>query len=82
MIRNFSGSIGQFEDAAVWGEGPSGIVNVVPTMLQAVATQNYAATTNYVSFVLSAARQVPTGAANKPRAWGALACAYLGQPAL
>lgn len=29
----------------------------------------------------SAARVVPTGAANKPRAWGALACAYLGQPA-
>lgn len=27
-------------------------------------------------------RKVPTGAANKPRAWGALACAYLGTPAL
>ena len=26
-------------------------------------------------------RIVPVGAANKPRAWGALACAYLGQPA-
>jgi len=30
---------------------------------------------------LIASRVVPTGAANKPRAWGALACAYLGQPA-
>ena len=30
---------------------------------------------------INAARAVPTGAANKPRAWGALACAYLGQPA-
>ena len=29
----------------------------------------------------SSARVVPTGAANKPRAWGALACCYLGQPA-
>jgi len=27
-------------------------------------------------------RKVPVGAANKPRAWGALACCYLGQPAL
>jgi len=31
---------------------------------------------------MDASRVVPTGAANKPRAWGALACAYLGQPAL
>ena len=30
---------------------------------------------------LDASYAVPTGAANKPRAWGALACAYLGQPA-
>ena len=25
-------------------------------------------------------RVVPTGAANKPRGWGALACCYLGTP--
>lgn len=31
---------------------------------------------------LNIARVVPTGSANKPRAWGALACAYLGTPAL
>ena len=30
---------------------------------------------------LNIARVVPTGSANKPRAWGALACCYLGQPA-
>lgn len=30
---------------------------------------------------LNVSRVVPTGAANKPRAWGALACAYLGSPA-
>lgn len=29
---------------------------------------------------INTSRQVPTGNANKPRAWGALACAYLGQP--
>lgn len=30
---------------------------------------------------LNIARVVPTGSSNKPRAWGALACCYLGQPA-
>ena len=25
-------------------------------------------------------REVPVGAANKPRGWGALACAFLGTP--
>jgi len=29
---------------------------------------------------LQASRVVPTGATNKPRAWGALACCYLGTP--
>ena len=29
---------------------------------------------------LNAARQVPTANKNQPRAWGALACCYLGQP--
>ena len=33
-------------------------------------------------YSLAPSRVVPTGNANKPRAWGALACAYLGQPAL
>ena len=33
----------------------------------------------YAEFMASLV--VPTGAANKPRGWGALACAYLGQPA-
>lgn len=35
---------------------------------------------NYARVGFDASRQVPTGAANKPRAWGALACAYLGTP--
>ena len=33
------------------------------------------------AIVINVSRVVPTGAANNPRAWGALACAYLGQPA-
>lgn len=35
----------------------------------------------YTQVTLDLARVVPVGAANKPRGWGALACAYLGQPA-
>ena len=31
---------------------------------------------------LDPSRKVPTAAKNQPRAWGALACCYLGQPAL
>ena len=30
---------------------------------------------------LYSSRVVPTGAANIPRSWGSLACAYFGQPA-
>lgn len=33
------------------------------------------------TLTINSSRVVPTGAANKPRAWGALACCYLGQPA-
>lgn len=31
---------------------------------------------------LNPSRVVPTGAANMPRSWGSLACAYFGQPSL
>ena len=39
---------------------------------------------DYTAYVtgFDSARVVPVGAANKPRAWGALACCYLGSPAL
>ncbi|MDR2572782.1 MAG: hypothetical protein LBC94_00305 [Desulfovibrio sp.] len=30
---------------------------------------------------IDSGRVSPVGSANKPRAWGALACVYLGQPA-
>lgn len=32
------------------------------------------------SFAHNPSRVVPVGAANVPRSWGALACAYFGQP--
>lgn len=40
-----------------------------------------AAGAGYVQVTLDLARVVPVGPANAPRRWGALACAYLGQPA-
>ena len=35
----------------------------------------------YSDLYFDISRKTPVGNANKPRAWGALACAYLGQPA-
>lgn len=37
--------------------------------------------TLYSNIQMDISRVVSTGAANKPRGWGALACCYLGQPA-
>lgn len=47
------------------------------------ASMGYEQSSYYDLFrrMFDTARVVPTGAANKPRAWGALACCYLGQPA-
>lgn len=39
------------------------------------------AVTNSGTVTFDPSRVTPTGAANAPRRWGALACAYLGQPA-
>jgi hypothetical protein len=35
----------------------------------------------FTSWVFNSERVVPTANKNQTRAWGALACAYLGQPA-
>ena len=37
--------------------------------------------TMYANIEFDSAPYTPTATANKPRAWGALACAYLGTPA-
>lgn len=49
-----------------------GYGNVIP---------DYNAGGGQTSFVVDSERVAPTSNATKPRAWGALACAYLGQPA-
>ena len=38
--------------------------------------------TMYSNVEIDTARVGPTGSANAPKRWGALACAYLGTPAL
>ena len=40
-----------------------------------------ASSTIYHDGILDSSRGVPTAAKNPPRAWGALACVYLGHPA-
>ena len=43
--------------------------------------KGYDGTTNAGYMNLDVSKVVPTGNKVAPRAWGALACAYLGQPA-
>lgn len=51
-------------------------VQVVGTYPGGAGTAGYK--NAHISF--DASRMVPTGNANKPRAWGSLACVYLGAP--
>lgn len=44
------------------------------------ATSAVGARNNYIHIAFDASRVVPTANKNQPRAWGALACVYLGAP--
>ncbi|WP_165079249.1 MULTISPECIES: hypothetical protein [unclassified Desulfovibrio] len=56
------------------GNKPHTIVNVLaPSSNRTGAAGNFSA-------IFDTERVVPTGAANVPRSWGSLACAYFGQP--
>ena len=82
MIRNFvgqwsyvpSGGIGVYLNAAV----PQNAVSIVQGTGGLLQQTRSNAGEYY--YQLDPSRMVPTGAANKPRGWGALACCYLGQP--
>lgn len=81
MMRNITGSSAMGTNAGILGR--TGLP--VQTGAFALGTQRtssgeYSGTSGY-DLTFDAARVVPTGAANKPRAWGALACCYLGTPA-
>ena len=72
MIRNTPGTF------YGWNYGTTGAFRSVSPRSSAQG----AAGAGYVQIILDLARVVPVGNANKPRGWGALACAYLGTPAL
>lgn len=78
MARNITGWV----DALAQGVGASGSFGGALYMstggggAAAGGSGVYAVRSCY----FDSSRVVPTGAANKPRAWGALACVYLGQP--
>lgn len=59
---------------------PTGAFTAGDTGGRQLATAGYNPSV-MISVQFDTARVVPTGAANKPRAWGALACCYLGTPA-
>lgn len=59
-------------------EGVSGAVDVEKSELGGGVT---AAAQNALQLFLDLSRVAPTAAKNQPRAWGALACCYLGQRA-
>jgi hypothetical protein len=79
MIRNITGSMSVTVSAGVWPNNVAGAFYLAkPGGLGAVGS----ASTSNTAFYFDPSRVVPVGAANKPRGWGALACAYLGTPAL
>ena len=77
MIRNIVGVSSAF--ATYMQSGTSGaITSIIETSF---AAQTAGAGASALRINLDPSRVVPTGSANKPRAWGALACVYLGQSA-
>jgi hypothetical protein len=70
------------------GYGATGAFTYVTGVFEGVARTDPASNLTgietqhpYTNALFKTSRVVPTGNANKPRAWGALACVYLGKPA-
>ena len=78
MIRNISGSFVGYDfggdSGGSWG-GAFTRTGMAGSSAGGGSSQGEASTS------FSPSRVVPTGNANKPRGWGALACCYLGTPA-
>lgn len=77
MVRNAIGTLNGLGDSYAVMTG-TGAITVAAASGQGNALGGGAGR----SMTINLSRVVPTGAANKPRGWGALACAYLGTPAL
>lgn len=73
MMRKLVGNAGSVYNAGMTGAFATGA--------SAGAFSTYSASVTFYQSLLDTSRVMHTGAANKPRGWGALACAYLGQPA-
>ncbi len=84
MVRNITGSIdgGSEYNNQFLGDNitPYGAFSIdYPNSKRGIGDYNDNQGCSILRF--TASRVVPTGNANKPRAWGALACCYLGIPA-
>jgi len=71
-VRNVTGQIQSWGSAATGPFVASGA---------AISTVEAAGGNGILAKNFALSRVVPVGNANKPRAWGALACVYLGRPA-
>lgn len=77
MMRNFTGSVTNVH-AGAGGTTFSGVISANFGIADS-GSQNQGE--GRFGFFVDPSRVVPTGNANKPRGWGALACCYLGRPA-
>jgi len=77
-IRNITGSV-QAANNGFGMQGPSGAFNVSESF--SVGGHADVPGAFFKMFLINASRRVPVAAKNQPRAWGSLACVYLGRPA-
>lgn len=75
MVRNVTGQNGMYSD----GDAVPPATSAMYVVKNGYGYQGVNGAWRSYTY-LDISRVVPTGAANKPRAWGALACCYLGTP--
>lgn len=79
VIRNIKGTVSNAGDTGItYASGSAGAFKTGAALPRVLIGNNGG---GYV-IELDPSCVVPTGSANAPRRWGALACAYMGQPAL
>lgn len=77
-IRNITGRVNMNPSVIDSGDAPSGAfwgADILPNVAQAIT-----GTSHFDSFYFESGRVAPYANKNQPRAWGALACVYLGAP--
>ncbi|MGV7096296.1 hypothetical protein [Desulfovibrio sp. QI0434] len=76
MIRPATGKV-----TAVYGAAGESVMGVFYRQDNSAVHTASGYGVSYSDLYFDISRKTPVGNANKPRAWGALACCYLGQPA-